>query len=69
MIASMRNFNGVFVFPSIICPRKITRVREKCDLSGATRVFFLAVFVDIYLRQLTFCFLSVIARKHRLNML
>ena len=28
MIASMRDFNGVIVFPLIICPRNFTRVRK-----------------------------------------
>ena len=38
-IASMREFNGVVVFLSIMCPRKFTRVRKKCDLSGAAFMF------------------------------
>ena len=35
----MRDFNGVIVFLSIICPRNFTRVRKKCDLSGAAFMF------------------------------
>ena len=42
MIRSMRDFNGVIVFPSIICPRNFKRVRSKCDLSGAAFMFSLS---------------------------
>ena len=35
----MRDFNGVIVFFSIICPRNVTRVKKKCDLSGAASMF------------------------------
>ena len=42
MIASMRDFNGVIVFPSIISPRILIRVRKKCDLSGTAFLFFLS---------------------------
>ena len=35
----MRDFDGVIVFLSIICPRNFTRVRKKCDLSGAAFMF------------------------------
>ena len=35
----MRDFNGVIVFLLIICPRNFTRVRKKCDLSGAVFMF------------------------------
>ena len=34
-MASMRDFNGVIVSRSILCPKNLTRVRKKCDLSGA----------------------------------
>ena len=34
-MASMRDFNGVIVSRSILCPENLTRVRKKCDLSGA----------------------------------
>ena len=36
----MRDFNGVIVILSIICPRTFTRVRKKCDLSEAAFMFF-----------------------------
>ena len=39
MNASMRDFNGVIVFPSTKCPRNFTRVRKKCDVSGAAFMF------------------------------
>ena len=35
----MRDFNGVIVFLSIICPRNFTRVRKNCDLSAAAFMF------------------------------
>ena len=38
-IASMRDFNGVTVFFSIMCPRNFTRVKKKSDLSGASFIF------------------------------
>ena len=38
-IASMRDFNGVIVILSIICPRTFSRVRKKCDLSEAAFMF------------------------------
>ena len=41
MIASMRDFIAVIVFSSIICSRNFTRVRRKCDLSGAAFMFSL----------------------------
>ena len=31
----MRHFNGVILFLSIVCPKIFTRVKKKCDLSGA----------------------------------
>ena len=31
----MRDFNRVIVFFSILCPKNLTRVKKKCDLSGA----------------------------------
>ena len=31
----MRDFNGVITFRSIICPKNLTRVKKKYDLSGA----------------------------------
>ena len=43
MIASMRDFIEVSVFPSIICPRTFTRVRKKRDLSGAAFKFSLGM--------------------------
>ena len=42
MIASMRDFSGVILFPSIKCPRNFTRVRENCVLSGAVFMFSLS---------------------------
>ena len=40
-MTSMPDFNGVIVFRSIICPKNLTRVKKKCDLSGAAfRVSF-----------------------------
>ena len=42
MVESMRDFKGVIVFPSIICPRKLTWVRKKCDLTGAAYMFSLS---------------------------
>ena len=35
----MRDFDGVIVFLSIICPRNFTSVRKKCDLYGAAFMF------------------------------
>ena len=35
----MRVFNGIIVFLSVIFPRNLTRVRKKCDLSGAAVMF------------------------------
>ena len=31
----MRDFNGAIVFRSILCPKNLTHVKKKCDLSGA----------------------------------
>ena len=31
----MRDFNGLIVFLSTMCPKNFTRVKKKCDLSGA----------------------------------
>ena len=42
MIATMRDFNGVIVISSIICPRSFTRVRKKCEISGAAFMFSLS---------------------------
>ena len=30
MIASIRDLNGIFVFPSIISPRNLKRVKKMC---------------------------------------
>ena len=38
-IASIREIKGVILFLSKICPRNFTRVRKKCDLSGAAFMF------------------------------
>ena len=35
----MRDFIGVIVFFSIMCPRNFTRVKKKYDLSGDTLMF------------------------------
>ena len=35
----MRDFNGVIVFLSIICPRNFTRDRKRSDLSEAVFMF------------------------------
>ena len=35
----MRDFDGVIVFLSIMGPKNFTRVRKKCDLSGAVFKF------------------------------
>ena len=45
----MRDFNGVIVFLSILCPKNLTRVKKKCDLSGAAlRFFVLKYFVIVF---------------------
>ena len=31
----MRDFNGLIVFRLLSCPKNLTRVKKKCDLSGA----------------------------------
>ena len=67
-IASMRDFIGVIMFLSIICPRNLTRVRKKCDLSGAAFIFSCKKIYWYFLRQQAFRLLFVIAKKHRLNM-
>ena len=35
----MRDFEGVIVFFSVICPRNFTLVRKKCVFSGAAFIF------------------------------
>ena len=35
----MRDFNRMIVFRSILCPKNSTRVKKKCDLSGAVYRF------------------------------
>ena len=35
----MRDFNGVIVSRSILCPKNLTRVRKKCDLLEAAFKF------------------------------
>ena len=48
----MRDFNRVIVFLLIMCPRNFTRVRKKCDLSGAVFMFsFSNIFFDFLLKQ------------------
>ena len=37
----MRDFNGVIVFCSMLCPKNFTLVKKKCDLSGAAFRFSL----------------------------
>ena len=44
MIASMRNFNGVVVFLSIICPRNFTGVRNNVIYPVLFSYFLLVVF-------------------------
>ena len=51
MIASMRVFNGVIVFPSIICPKNFIRVRKIVIYPGLLSCFPSVVFDDIYLRH------------------
>ena len=34
-MAPMRDFNELLVSRFILCPRNLTRVRKKCDLSWA----------------------------------
>ena len=46
----MRDFNGVIVFLSILCPRNLTRVKKKCDLSGRPSDFRSEVFCDSVLK-------------------
>ena len=46
----MCDFNGVIVFCSILCPKNLTRVKKKCDLSGAAKsppINHIYVFYDI----------------------
>ena len=43
-IASIEKFKGLIVFLSIICPRNFSRVRKKCDLSGAAFMFSISIF-------------------------
>ena len=43
MIASMWDFNGVILFPSIICPNNFFfKCEKKSDLSGAAFTFSLS---------------------------
>ena len=35
----MRDFKGVIVFFSMMCPRNFTPVKKRCDLSGAAFMF------------------------------
>ena len=45
----MRDFSGVIVFLSMLCPKNLTFVKKKCDLSGGG----LQIFV---LKYLVICF-------------
>ena len=47
----MRDFNGVIVFLSIICPRNFTRVRKSVIYLGLLSSFLVVIFDDIFLRQ------------------
>ena len=46
----MRDFNGVIVFLSMLCPKNLTRVKNKCDLSGWPSDFCSEVFYDSVLK-------------------
>ena len=39
----MRDFNGVIVFPSIICPRNFTRVRKNVIHPGLLSCFLSSI--------------------------
>ena len=44
----MRDFNGVIVFLSILCPKNLTLVKKKCDLSGAGLQIFVLKYLVIF---------------------
>ena len=44
----MRDFKGVIVFLSILCPKNLTLVKKKCDLSGAAFRFSFGNFVIVF---------------------
>ena len=46
----MRDFNGVIVFLSILCPKNLTRVKKKCDYRGRPSEFRSEVFYDSALK-------------------
>ena len=46
----MRDFSGVIVFLSILCPKNLTLVKKKCDLSGRPSDFRSEVFGDMFLK-------------------
>ena len=50
-IASMRDFNGVIVFVSIIFPRSVKHLRKKVIYPGLLSCFRVVISDDIFLRQ------------------
>ena len=56
----MRDFNGVIVFLSILCPKNFTRVKKKFDLSGGgLQIFRSEVFGDIVSKNIEHFFFSL----------
>ena len=47
----MRDFNGVIVFLSIICPRIFTHVRKNVIYPGLLSCFRVVISDDIFLKQ------------------
>ena len=46
----MRDFNGVIVFRSILCPKKFTRVKKSVIYRGLLSDFCSEVFYEILLK-------------------
>ena len=46
----MRDFNGVIVFLSILCPKNLTRVKKSVIYRGGPSDFCSEVFGDIFLK-------------------
>ena len=47
----MRDFNGVIVFLSIVCPRNFTRVRKNVIYLELSSCFLVIIIDDVFLRQ------------------
>ena len=67
-MASIPDFKGVIVIPSMMFRRKLTGLRKKQDLSGLFSCSLLIKVDDIFLILNTYSLFFAIVRKHCLNM-